>query len=77
MPLCGKSGSLGILRYCLWFAAPNPVEFFKKFFLLSAGLLDPANFFVQVALAGNFGILQRVSPAAQLFRDPFRKQFQI
>ena len=67
-----RESGLGILKFRFGVATPNLVKLFQEFLALSTGLVGPAGFFVQVTLASNVGILQRISPAAQSSRGPFR-----
>jgi hypothetical protein len=56
-------------------------QIFQQPFLKRGGalflILFPADAVVEVALAFDFGILERISPAAQLARAAFGSGFQI
>ena len=65
-------GLAEISAFHLQVATPNLRELGEKLFPLPPGLLSPGRFLIQIVLARDSGILQRVRPAAQLPGNAFR-----
>jgi hypothetical protein len=66
-----------ISDFRLPFGAAKLVEPFQEFFPLSPRIGGAARLFIEISLAGDIGVLERVRPAAQLSRHTLGAGYQI